>query len=463
MLQALLLPLAYQTKYYDQLVDHFGFGTATFRHRYLYNDTFWGTKGPLQNGCRGPILFYTGNEGPITSFYGSNGFMTDVLAPEFGALLVFAEERYYGTSQPQGTSGRFDYLSTEMVLADYAALITSLRKELDAQNCPCIAFGGSYGGTLTTLFRLKYPHVVQGGLAASAPLGYYSQSYWAERNVSATTWFSIVQRTYDNAGSGCYARLVAAVDRTNATVRAAGGPQRIQQAFGLCKPPSEPLDSFVYWLTEALESIPQVDYPEANGGLPANPAAAACALDWSSASSLSSLATVVAWYYGVGPAGCIEDATNDQVGGGTPGDGPENRSAWGYQSCTETLHAFSTTAGAWRSYEFNLPQLSDLCYSYYGVRPRLDQIEVWSGGYAIAEKKLTSNLIWSNGRRDPWSGGGFLRQSDALPGGAVFVMEQTAHHHDLRLPIAADPPELTAVRAKEMEIIRGWIVDAARG
>jgi hypothetical protein len=50
MLQALLLPLAYQTKYYDQLVDHFGFGTATFRHRYLYNDTFWGTKGPLQNG-----------------------------------------------------------------------------------------------------------------------------------------------------------------------------------------------------------------------------------------------------------------------------------------------------------------------------------------------------------------------------------------------------------------------------
>lgn len=89
--------------------------------------------------------------------------MTDVLAPEFGALLVFAEERYYGTSQPQGTSGRFDYLSTEMVLADYAALITSLRKELDAQNCPCIAFGGSYGGTLTTLFRLKYPHVVQGG------------------------------------------------------------------------------------------------------------------------------------------------------------------------------------------------------------------------------------------------------------------------------------------------------------
>ena len=42
-------------------------------------------------------------------------------------------------------------------------------------------------------------------------------------------------------------------------------------------------------------------------------------------------------------------------------------------------------------------------------------------------------------RRDPWGGGGFLRASDALPGGAVFVMQETAHHQDLRLPSANDP------------------------
>lgn len=96
------------------------------------------------------------------------------------------------------------------------------------------------------------------------------------------------------------------------------------------------------------------------------------------------------------------------------------------------------------------------------MRPRLGWLETWAGGYAIADQKLTSNLIWSNGKLDPWSGGGFLRPSDALPGGAVFVMEHTAHHQDLRAPVAADPQELKDVRAKEMEIIRGWIAEAAQ-
>jgi len=352
-------------------------------------------------------------------------------------------------------------LTTEHVLADYAALLTSLRAELHAQNCPAVAFGGSYGGTLTTLMRLKYPHVVVGGLASSAPLGYYSPSQWASRNVSETTWFEIVERTYENAARGCYASLVAAVHLANATVRSPGGPQQLQTRLGLCAPPTE-FDPFVYWLTEALESMPQVDYPEAIGSLPAHPVNAACALDWAGGAALDALATVMRWFYGVTDAGCLVNATNDQVGGGTPGDGPANRSAWGYQSCTETLHAFSTpAAGAWRSYTFNEGALSDLCASYYGVRPRTDWLETWSGGYAIADKKLTTNLIWSNGRLDPWSGGGFLREADAVPGGAVFVMEQTAHHQDLRAPSAADPPELVAVRAKETDLIRGWIKEAA--
>ena len=54
-------------------------------------------------------------------------------------------------------------------------------------------------------------------------------------------------------------------------------------------------------------------------------------------------------------------------------------------------------------------------------------------------------------RLDPWL--------DAVPGGAVFVMETTAHHQDLRLPTPKDPPELTKVREEEA-IIRRWIAEA---
>ena len=88
----------------------------------------------------------------------------------------------------------------------------------------------------------------------------------------------------------------------------------------------------------------------------------------------------------------------------------------------------------------------------------MEWLDAWGGGYAIAANGSGhSNIIWSNGRRDPWHGGGFLRASDALPGGAVFVMDATAHHQDLRAPSASDPAELTRVREQEEAIIRGWL------
>ena len=44
------------------------------------------------------------------------------------------------------------------MLADYAVLIKHLKETLDgAANCPIVAFGGSYGGTLSTFFRIRYP------------------------------------------------------------------------------------------------------------------------------------------------------------------------------------------------------------------------------------------------------------------------------------------------------------------
>ena len=97
-------------------------------------------------------------------------------AQEFGALLVFAEHRFYGESKPypEGTDGCMHGLTSEQAMADFAVLIDHLREPVSqggmgAARSAIIGFGGSYGGMIGAWFRLKYPNAVDGVIAASAP------------------------------------------------------------------------------------------------------------------------------------------------------------------------------------------------------------------------------------------------------------------------------------------------------
>lgn len=94
------------------------------------------------------------------------------LAPRHSALLVFAEHRYYGESRPfeRRTGRSMHWLTMEQAMADYAELIWELRAELEDADTPVIGFGGSYGGMLAAWFRMKYPHLLDGAIAGSAPI-----------------------------------------------------------------------------------------------------------------------------------------------------------------------------------------------------------------------------------------------------------------------------------------------------
>lgn len=123
-------------------------------------------------------------------------------------MIFSLQHRYYGDSMPFGSpeeafknASTLGFFSTTQALADYAQLITDLKKNLSAESCAVIAIGGSYGGSMFTVhllnsqltqslfhicsahdlfflvlaswFRLKYPHVVVGALASSAPILYF--------------------------------------------------------------------------------------------------------------------------------------------------------------------------------------------------------------------------------------------------------------------------------------------------
>ncbi len=168
-------PYAWSECWWELPVDNFDFeNQRTWQMRYLINDTYWAKPKFPSDPAAGPVFFYTGNEGSIDLFATNTGLMWD-LAPKFNALIVFAEHRYYGDSLPLGsqsyTNGSsFRFLTAEQALADYANFLPALMKTLNGQQAGIIAFGGSYGGMMSAYLRLKYPWVVDGAIAASAPV-----------------------------------------------------------------------------------------------------------------------------------------------------------------------------------------------------------------------------------------------------------------------------------------------------
>ena len=81
-----LQQIRYETRYFEQQLDHFSFSELPrFRQRYLISTEHW--SGPTRLG---PIFVYCGNEGDIAWFASNAGFIWEI-APQFGAMVLFPE------------------------------------------------------------------------------------------------------------------------------------------------------------------------------------------------------------------------------------------------------------------------------------------------------------------------------------------------------------------------------------
>ena len=132
-------PRTYQVKFIQQPYDHYNLLTLpatgeTWPQRYLFNDTYW-------PGPPFPIIFYCGAEGSgVETIWDHSGWIVDTLARNLSALIVFAEHRYFGVSDPFGPTnsfipdaGHLGLLTLEQAMQDYAELITSLRTNLSVR------------------------------------------------------------------------------------------------------------------------------------------------------------------------------------------------------------------------------------------------------------------------------------------------------------------------------------------
>nr|CAD7398982.1 unnamed protein product [Timema cristinae] len=439
----------FKIKHITVPVDHFSFANNnTFQLKYLINDTYW-----KQDG--GPIFFYTGNEGAIEVFAENTGFMWDNAA-DFGALIVFAEHRYYGESLPFGnnsfTSPKYSgYLTSSQALSDYVDLITHLKSQLKgAQTSPVIAFGGSYGGMLSAWLRIKYPHIVAGSIAASAPI-------WQFIGLTPCGAFNrIVTSDFQNQTPECSNTIRKSWDFINTITSTDAGKQWLSSNWKLCKPLKTTIDihQLKDWLSDVYINLAMVDYPyPANflEPLPANPVKVVCGYLTNSRESDKDLLKRLykglnVFFNFTGQVNCLDinQSSTSQL----------NDQGWDYQACTEMVMPMCSDGNndMFEPQPWNFSEYSNTCYKKWKVLPQQDLIVKLYGGKDIS---TASNIVFSNGLLDPWSSGGVLRSLSKTV--VSVIIPDGAHHLDLRASNPDDPVDVVIARNFHRKNIRTWI------
>lgn len=171
---------------------------------------------------------FVGGEWAITEGWLLVGHMYD-MAKEFNGSLFYSEHRYYGKSQPTDDTSteNLEFLSVHQALADLAHLIVHIKSSDEYKDSKVILVGASYSATMVVWFRLKYPHLVTGGWASSAPL--VAKVNYEEYNEVMTESYLEV------GGQECANRFEKAILELEEIV-SSGDTSKIEKDFDLCEP-----------------------------------------------------------------------------------------------------------------------------------------------------------------------------------------------------------------------------------
>ncbi|KAK0606274.1 hypothetical protein LWI29_035975 [Acer saccharum] len=376
------------------------------------------------------------------------GFLTDN-AVRFNALLVSIEHRYYGKSIPFRSreealknASTLGYFNSAQAIADYAEILIHVKKKYQAEDSPVIVFGGSYGGMLASWFRLKYPHVALGALASSAPILYF------DNITSQYGYFSIVTKDFREASETCYQTIRDSWSEIDKVASQLDGLSTLSKKFKTCNPLKRASELKNY-LEFIYASAAQYNRP------PRYPVTVVCGgIDGEAFGSdiLSKIFAGVVAYYG-GNRSCYVNA---------PTNLSETTVGWNWQKCSEMVIPIGIDENntMFERDPFVLSEFINKCSEHYGVSPRPHWVTTYYGGHDIKLilRRFGSNIIFSNGLRDPYSSGGVLENiSDSI----VAVHTVNGSHCLDILPAnkSSDPDWLVKQRKIEVEIIEEWIAN----
>ncbi|DBA04624.1 TPA: hypothetical protein N0F65_012207 [Lagenidium giganteum] len=425
-----------QEKYFHQRLDHFRAFNGTYKQRYFICD---------QHARKdGAIFFYVGNEADVELYLNNTGLMWENAA-EFGATLVFAEHRYFGKSIPFGKDvlDHMQYLSSEQALADYAVLIRHIKRE-----------------------RKLNPHILDGAIAASAPILAFLGD---EKEVDMESFARVT--TFDaSPAAGSAVNCIPNVRRVWKVMAELGktdaGRKQLADAFLLCKDQvlqdESDVKGLINWAKGAYDYMAMGNYPypspyimNGQSVLPAYPVQVACshlAPDFAADDDVGLLHafrdSVGVYYNSTQLEQCYSMSAPSNAS-------QEDADFWQYLFCSELYMPTSINGVDDMFWSVPWNQTSDDadCVNQWGIHLKPDwAVTQFGGRKALA---TASNIVFSNGNYDPWSGTGVLNSvSDSV----VYVsVEGGAHHLDLFFSNPLDPQSVKNARGLEKAHMWKWV------
>ena len=416
--------------YFTQLIDHNNPARGTFQQRYYMDESF-------SKSNDDPVFFYICGEAACTERSLQGAIRT--YAEKFHAKLVALEHRYYGESIPVNSfsTDNLRDLTVDAALDDLAYFQRRLRNNKDWTG-KWISIGGSYPGALSAYYRLKFPYLVAGAIASSAPV--MAKENFIEYDGHVTLV----------AGTDCAHLMRDVVTEVETHLNDPEALAKIKAQFDA----SDVINNtdFLYLIADVGASA--IQYGEKN---------VFCASLSEAPTPLEGYATYAKKLYkdfgitavDITAQGALSENINDyhqNIG----------LRQWFWQSCLEFgfwQNANPNPALSTRSSRINLDYHHNICKRLFGteIETRIDDIN--STYYLPLMDELVSRIYFTNGEQDPWSTLSLAEKNgNAVNGHLSYqLITDAAHCDDLRAPKVSDSEAIKEARERALSLIGAWL------
>ncbi|GMH55226.1 hypothetical protein TL16_g01854 [Triparma laevis f. inornata] len=455
---------------FAQTADHFipPVSSDTWDQRYWVDDSsFSSSCDSSDTGC--VVFLMLGGEGEA----GPPGGHMMEMAEHFGAMGVSIEHRFYGESiipNPNPNEGNFtnehlQLLSVNQALQDYACFIQQFPSIFNLpQNTRFYTFGGSYSGELASWMRIKYPNLVSGAIASSAPVSPIAD-YWGYDPII----IAALANPTIGGSSDCADSVVAAFQSLRFLLLSSDKISKVLTDFKLC--PSSDLSTdmdkrelldFVSDDFMGLVQYNDVNNPEKNIKLSCN--------------------SMTSSDFGESPYDRLVNVTNARLTNDCLGasyedqlaqtcDGSYAERAWLWQMCADGSGHDQTCyedLGCPFVEEYaSFDQFLQFCSDCFGVDEEGKEMEIalkenfasFGGNTTVDEGFDVTKIVYINGDIDPFHFGGVSSNTTSGIERDVIalIVEGGSHCQDMKWSSENDSESMQNVKLGKLRMLEKWI------